>query len=252
MIDKCRSELKAIKQGKSTIPACYIQLSSEMMPSPAFPNAYIRLCQFHVIQAILRWDGDDKSQSTRPRISQEMKYEILIVFRALQRCRTWESWPVARETFLQQVDNLIMSQDRKEPGPVSVSDSNADSDSSQSVETEKLKTRPTAKSRATDQVRRQQSTWVREYFDCNWFTEEWIGECPKSMCGMIKLNTVTQSISLILGSPLDRLGMVHGMSITGLNEAFVYLTQFFWTTARINGEIKRIWCPTTLTCVWQH
>ncbi|KAF8592796.1 hypothetical protein K439DRAFT_1610242 [Ramaria rubella] len=48
MIDKCRAELKALKI--------------------AFPDAYIRICQFHIVQAILRWDCEDKTRGNVPRI----------------------------------------------------------------------------------------------------------------------------------------------------------------------------------------
>ncbi|KAF8576050.1 hypothetical protein K439DRAFT_1623151 [Ramaria rubella] len=40
MIDKCRAELKALKI--------------------AFHDAYICICQFHIVQAILQWDCEDK------------------------------------------------------------------------------------------------------------------------------------------------------------------------------------------------
>ncbi|KAK4703915.1 hypothetical protein P7C70_g2304, partial [Phenoliferia sp. Uapishka_3] len=76
MIDKSRSELNALRAW------------GEEMGSPIT----IRLCQFHIIQAILRWSVDAPTQSERGaskgiKISRIAKLEILDAFRVLQRYR---------------------------------------------------------------------------------------------------------------------------------------------------------------------
>lgn len=175
----CRSELKAIRQGELTLYACYAHISTKNTQTSVFPMAYIQLCQFHIIQAILRWDGNDQPKSRCPRISQEIKYEILILFHALQCCRTWEAWPVARDTFLAQVERLIMVPNDGMTGPASGVDSDADTESSTSEASKKPGRRKRGKLTSTEEVRTQQCAWVCEYFNCNRFTKEWIGEGSK-------------------------------------------------------------------------
>jgi hypothetical protein len=69
-----------------------------------WPNVPIRLCQFHVIQAIIRWDRDvyinaDSREYSNPRLSTSLKRRVLWAFRELQRCRQEEDWEVYRQTF---------------------------------------------------------------------------------------------------------------------------------------------------------
>ncbi|KAI0744700.1 hypothetical protein C8Q76DRAFT_605694, partial [Earliella scabrosa] len=110
MIDKCYAELRAIRD--------------------ADPDALIRLCQFHTVQAIIRLDTDKGDRGSPMRIPLTVKFEVVYFFRVLQRCRTWDEWPTARDAFL----------------------------------------------RRTSADARKQAQWVflREYFETNWFTEEWI------------------------------------------------------------------------------
>ncbi|KZT29402.1 hypothetical protein NEOLEDRAFT_1215062 [Neolentinus lepideus HHB14362 ss-1] len=129
MIDKCLNQLHAIRT--------------------ADPDVYIRLCQFHVIQAILQWDCDSgkehQNDEAVPRIGFELKYQILILFRALQRCRLKEDWPRASSAFLEGIKELIMNQP------------------------DRLRT-----SMKSGNLRTAQWQFVRLYFERNWFIDDWI------------------------------------------------------------------------------
>ncbi|KAK4702055.1 hypothetical protein P7C70_g4169, partial [Phenoliferia sp. Uapishka_3] len=77
MIDKARWELNALNAWALESGGTWI----------------IRLCQFHIVQSILRWDTDDHSKkTTRPKkkdikIERAAKVEIMDYFRVLQRYR---------------------------------------------------------------------------------------------------------------------------------------------------------------------
>ncbi|KAF8582894.1 hypothetical protein K439DRAFT_1617928 [Ramaria rubella] len=93
MIDKCLAELKAIKKGFKE-----------------FPDAYIRLCQFHVVQAILHWDTDDGTAVKKPRLPFYIKDKLIVLFCVLQRCRTMDEWPATKSRFLEDACGVVMSQ----------------------------------------------------------------------------------------------------------------------------------------------
>ncbi|EJD36355.1 hypothetical protein AURDEDRAFT_174552 [Auricularia subglabra TFB-10046 SS5] len=70
-----------------------------------WPDAIIRICQFHVIQAILRWHTDsggnlEEGDNRRPRLSHHEKRQMLVAFRSLQRCRSADAWDQATQLFL--------------------------------------------------------------------------------------------------------------------------------------------------------
>lgn len=80
MIDKSRAELNAIKE--------------------VWPAMHVRVCQFHIIQAICRWDTDSGSAASRPPgIARRDKPAICTAFREAQRCRDKADWPVAMSAF---------------------------------------------------------------------------------------------------------------------------------------------------------
>ncbi|KAE8238832.1 hypothetical protein A4X13_0g8360 [Tilletia indica] len=80
MIDKCRAELNALQS--------------------VWPETQVRLCQFHILQAICRWDTDAKAGSQKPPgINRKDKPGICAAFREAQRCGNMDDWPAARVTF---------------------------------------------------------------------------------------------------------------------------------------------------------
>lgn len=92
---------------------------------------FIRLCQFHVIQALLRWMQDVGSKSDpNPSdplstiegpavpfaIPKDLRQDILVHFRVLQRCQNAEDWDDTVETFkaeLQDQCDQYQLQDHK-------------------------------------------------------------------------------------------------------------------------------------------
>ena len=135
----------------------------------AFPNTYIRICQFHVIQAIIRFATDTGGAAKAPcRISDQLRDSIVYKFRELQCCRTIEEWPAYRDTFLRVVEELVMT------------------DEPEAAASEDAPINRTRKSRVASQVDnlREPMTlaekeglvaFLHDYFNRNWFTERWIG-----------------------------------------------------------------------------
>ena len=85
-----------------------------------FPGVCIRLCQFHIIQALLRWTTDDDNSPLKdrkgPRLKIKGKRILLDAFRHLQRARSSEpnptkdqdeqAWSEAKEEFLQTLEDI--------------------------------------------------------------------------------------------------------------------------------------------------
>ncbi|KAJ7640529.1 hypothetical protein B0H17DRAFT_884651, partial [Mycena rosella] len=93
MIDKCRANLNALLKCKK---------------HRLFGRVYIRLCQFHVIQAILRWDWEIGKRGLGFPLSLDIKFEILYHFRELQRCRSLDNWEAAKCVFFERVHELFL------------------------------------------------------------------------------------------------------------------------------------------------
>ncbi|KAK0519474.1 hypothetical protein OC834_007366, partial [Tilletia horrida] len=128
MIDKCRAELNAILS--------------------VWPDMQIRVCQFHIMQAICRWDSESKTVKSKAgpssgsnstgsslalskALGKEDKASVCFAFRTAQRCRHESDWPATQASFASDVRRY-------------------------------LKHRPAA---AVDQV--------LTYFEVNWWTEPW-------------------------------------------------------------------------------
>ena len=160
---------------------CNVSVLVLTKPVVVFPGAVVRLCQFHVVQAILRWDCDDGGVTKPPRISSEVKYDILRSFRVMQRCRTWEDWPGAMSQFLQDTHTVIFSQGDIAPAEEPGFDSYGSSLEDEVMEGDILH----QASQAPKNNRRRRgyrsnnemtSQWefIEHYFRSNWFTEQWI------------------------------------------------------------------------------
>ncbi|KAF7357048.1 hypothetical protein MVEN_01041600 [Mycena venus] len=73
------------------------------------PGIVIRICQFHVIQAILRWDrehGDDMEPQKRPKLSVARKHLLIHAVREIQRCRNPARWDEHVARFRTRVERL--------------------------------------------------------------------------------------------------------------------------------------------------
>ncbi len=129
----------------------------------------------------------------------DVKWKIMYHFRILQRCRTWDNWPEAECTFLQQVQTTVMSQTQEDDteAPTGNTESNATQGKATSTRTQSSRGRgrhagTLSRGRGgrrkaskvatentlshTDAQVRVQAQWeyLRDYFKVNWFTQEWI------------------------------------------------------------------------------
>ncbi|KAJ7183847.1 hypothetical protein C8R46DRAFT_1308972 [Mycena filopes] len=130
-------------------------------------NMFIRLCQFHVIQAILRWDSDGGKAGIGFKLSLDLKFEICVLFRTLQRCRTWESWPLAKQTFHEGLKSLLgdVEETSLDAGELSEADD-------KSVKAAPKKSVPQTKAAKAAGLSCFEA--VKAYFDTNWFNKRWI------------------------------------------------------------------------------
>ena len=185
MIDKCRAELQAIRKGQLfdfTVTICDSVPQTELLTTCLeFPDSYVRLCQFHVVQAILRWDRSDGSTAKGPKISTHIKYKLLILFRRLQRCRSWTEWPAAKAVFLHHACELIHSQRETESsdeekaltsGDEGAAAIESDGEQAQKQGMKMHRIRGAHISRDSVEIQWQ---FVEMYFCESWFTDEWIG-----------------------------------------------------------------------------
>lgn len=118
MIDKDTAELKALRTGKYTS----FDLSDwkpEVMFVAVFPDSPVRVCQFHAIQALLRWfrtqrhrftrDDDLTADLDRHDVDEFMQLtaKLLDLFRTAQRTRNRDDWPAARKVFNRGLTDVL-------------------------------------------------------------------------------------------------------------------------------------------------
>lgn len=75
-----------------------------------------RVCQFHVLQAIRRWDTE-RTQSFKPTLSHSVKRRIEAAFKELQRCSDERDWEKMVEDFEARIRS-ICSEEEEESGKV--------------------------------------------------------------------------------------------------------------------------------------
>ncbi|KAK7015716.1 hypothetical protein R3P38DRAFT_2637208 [Favolaschia claudopus] len=172
-IDKSRSEYNGIV---------------EALLELGITNYYIRLCQFHVIFAILRFDFDNGDQGLGFTIPVTMKAQILILFRALQRCRSMDQWEDAKRTFHAGLVDLLGETDQDTLTKAAAAERIAtlhleeEEEESSSSEDESPQPKAKARSKRVPQPNTKKAKnagkpvlqVVQEYFDQNWFVEPWI------------------------------------------------------------------------------
>ncbi|KAJ7743233.1 hypothetical protein DFH07DRAFT_979671 [Mycena maculata] len=152
-IDKSRSELNGIL---------------EALKDLGMHDVYIRLCQFHVIQAILRFDADSGGQGLGFAIPYSIKFEIIVLFRSLQRCRSWDGWDEAKQVFHEGLEELL-----SEETPETLAKEAAEEQESP-VGIKRRTGVPKAKSKRAKAEGKSCLEVVKEYFNKNWFIMPWI------------------------------------------------------------------------------
>ncbi|KAJ7206943.1 hypothetical protein C8J57DRAFT_1258304 [Mycena rebaudengoi] len=190
MIDKSRPNLNAILKYLLKYKLTHL--------------VYIRICQFHiVVEAILRWDCDSGQHGLGFTLGLEIKFQILLHFRELQRCRLWSDWELTKKTFFDAIRKLFMEdletgdeddivdegddandeedaeavKDRKKrpskSQPDVVDEQNA-GDEQDAEEATNGKKRARKRRPKTREVLEAQYAVVHDYFETNWFTNVWI------------------------------------------------------------------------------
>ncbi|KAJ7064679.1 hypothetical protein C8F01DRAFT_1127692 [Mycena amicta] len=103
MIDKSKAKVRGIRNG---LFSSYTLTSLNLCV--VWASVRIRICQFHVIQAILRWERDHDLDKDDKRVilSVSMKDQLLQAFRELQRCPSSEDWEAHVAVFERAVELL--------------------------------------------------------------------------------------------------------------------------------------------------
>ncbi|KAJ7308723.1 hypothetical protein DFH08DRAFT_488600 [Mycena albidolilacea] len=163
-IDKSRSEYNGI---------------TEALRELGIRNYCIRLCQFHVVFAILRFDFDDGAHGLGFSVPVAIKAQILVLFRILQRCRSRDRWDDAKRTFYAGLQALLGDVDTETMAQAAAAEQAVGEEAgstSQSKQGNGRKRRGTARPRtkAAKAAGRSFFEVVKEYFDKNWFIEPWI------------------------------------------------------------------------------
>ncbi|KAJ7431780.1 hypothetical protein FB451DRAFT_1381338 [Mycena latifolia] len=151
-IDKSRSEYNGI---------------IEALRELGMEGVYIRLCQFHVIQALIRFDADSGRQGLGFAIPTRTKFEIIVLFRILQRCRSWDNWEETKRVFHLGLTELLGEADR---------DSLAQEVASEQEGGQRAKSRkpPQPRSKKAKEAGKSCLEVVQAYFNDNWFVHPWI------------------------------------------------------------------------------
>lgn len=139
-------------------------------------DAYIRLCQFHIIQAILNWDCDNGKRGIGFTLSHDLKFEICVLFRTLQQCRMWDAWPETKATFYKGLEALLsgLVEESSDDGS---SDGHSQTDNTPENFSKKKKPLPKPRTKEAKVSGLTCYEAVRAYFDKNWFTDVWIRQC---------------------------------------------------------------------------
>ncbi|KAF7328148.1 hypothetical protein MVEN_02572200 [Mycena venus] len=159
-IDKSRSEYNGIV---------------EALRELGIDNVFIRLCQFHVIQAIIRFDFDNGSRGIGFAIPMTIKAEIVILFRILQRCRSWDQWEESKRVFHEGLTQLLGDVDKETLAQTSAAEQvNADESEPEDGAPAFRKPPPQPKSKKAKAQGKSCLEVVQSYFEDNWFIMPWI------------------------------------------------------------------------------
>ncbi|KAJ7785929.1 hypothetical protein B0H16DRAFT_1445870 [Mycena metata] len=206
MIDKYRASKFAIRQER-----LYDFLRT------VFPGIIIRICQFHVMQAILRWERDNAvvgEAQARPTLDIRRKHQLLWAVREIQRCRDPAQWQEYLDQFRQRLEWI-----------------------------------------AEGSRNSAQTLW--DYFEANWFCDEWrelwtdMGlPADQNRDGMLSTNNWTERAfktfnQVFLGNRNNK--SIYRLVLILANEWFQYYQaweprkQLDTKIFKINAEGHRIW-----------
>ncbi|KAJ6526685.1 hypothetical protein B0H19DRAFT_1275539 [Mycena capillaripes] len=152
-----------------------------------YDKVFLRLCQFHVVQAILRFDANNGSRGLGFAIPFSVKFKILVLFRTLQRCRSWDHWDQAKIDFHTGLVELLGDADQASLAAVAEAvERSADSAedvaqiasdvdaASLAVGTAKSRRPPQPRSKKAKESGKTCLETMQDYFNKNWFILPWI------------------------------------------------------------------------------
>ncbi|SGY16614.1 BQ5605_C012g06927 [Microbotryum silenes-dioicae] len=188
MIDKCRTELNALTLYCShdfeflmiVVFCIYVTIGKEKHNL----NFHIRLCQFHVVQAIIRWSSDrndgERGNTLKPsRIARKTLINILYEFRSIiQRFRFIRT---EHETDAEATARRSAEIEGKKRAFFEKSDAWIDKEFRSRRKPAANKSDVTKKSELGCNSREEEQLQAKKdnfwaYFNVNWFVQEWIDD----------------------------------------------------------------------------
>ncbi|KAJ7710692.1 hypothetical protein B0H17DRAFT_1123811 [Mycena rosella] len=158
-MDKSRSQYNSVIEALRALGIDYV---------------FIRLCQFHVIQVLIRFDADNGHQGIGFAIPDDTKFRIIMLFHALQRCREWKDW--------EETKQLLGATDREALAAQAAAEQEARArsqpqDPAAPVEAQsqpKIRNPPKPHTNQAKADGRSCLEVVQAYFNDNWFVHPWI------------------------------------------------------------------------------
>ncbi|KAJ7180200.1 hypothetical protein C8R43DRAFT_941883 [Mycena crocata] len=137
-------------------------------------KVYLRLCQFHVVQAILRADTDSGQQGLGFAMPFTIKFEIVVLFRQLQRCRSYKDWDEAKQVFHAGLAELLGDEDQASLAKAVAEEQEMDGSGTATRVMKKGRKVPKPRTKAAKASGKSCLEIVQSYFDKNWFVDPWI------------------------------------------------------------------------------
>ncbi|KAJ7176820.1 hypothetical protein C8R46DRAFT_1346767 [Mycena filopes] len=136
-------------------------------------DTYLRLCQFHVVQAILGFHTDRGPRGIGFAIPTSTKFEMVVLFRILQRCRSYEQWEESKRVFHEGLRVLLDGADQETLAKQAAAEDELVLGRSP-AKPRAAKPAPQPRSKKAKQAGRTCLQVVQAYFDDNWFVQPWI------------------------------------------------------------------------------
>ncbi|KAJ7687283.1 hypothetical protein B0H17DRAFT_1203746 [Mycena rosella] len=133
--------------------------------------------------AILRFDCDNGHQGLGFTIPFSIKFEILVLFRKLQRCRSWTDWDETKHIFHAGLAKLLSKEDVETLHKKATLEQEAEAGTPSKTQPAPLpsqtapqppRTVPQPKSKCAKAEGKTCLEVVQDYFDSNWFLSPWI------------------------------------------------------------------------------
>lgn len=173
MIDKCKTSLQAILQCACSFSSKSFCYNTNFVL--VRPDTWVYVCQFHIVQAIQRLEGDHTRVEGAPRMPYRLTYKIIRAFRKVQRCHTVAEWPAYQDKFSKDLWAACHDEEMDEGDAIGT-----DEDSDDEVPAPRLNKKPSVhsvSSQTSQKIRMERYRFLINYFDTYWFNDQWLSEC---------------------------------------------------------------------------